>query len=432
MPESEKKKAKNITEPMRSALLRRPFEPSVTRDRDVPGLALHVTKRRGFWALTYQPRGLNPRTGSRWGGGVRHELGDAMLMTADEARTAAMMAKALVRQGRSPHHEAMASRAAVEAARAVVPQTVAETIALYETALMARRRPSEWTRKQSVRYARLACALMNANALPLAAIDVRMVRLLVETASGSDAQRMHIYGGLNRFLTWCRKQALVETNPCDALDRHDRPKPGKARDHVPSLATLRAVWAAAADEPACDLLRFLLLVPLRRNEASGLRWSEVDFDRGRIRIAASRMKAGELHELPLAPPARAILEARAPKGALVFPSSKGKPFANWAGLLARVRRKIGESQVARAERFSLHDTRRAFVSHLADEFDVDALDQVLAHKRSGVAAIYQRSNRWPARVEALDLWAKYILGEAEPSEAKPGNKVVPFARRANA
>ena len=84
---------------------------------------------------------------------------------------------------------------------------------------------------------------MNAVALPLAAIDVRMVRLLVETVPGADAQRTHIYGGLNRFLNWCRKQGLIETNPCDALDRSDRPKPGAARDHVPSIATLRAIWA---------------------------------------------------------------------------------------------------------------------------------------------------------------------------------------------
>jgi len=85
-----------ITEPLRSARLRRPLVPSVTKDADTPGLALHVTTRRAFWALSYQPKGVNPSTGKRWGGGVRHELGDAMLMTVAEARTAALAAKALV------------------------------------------------------------------------------------------------------------------------------------------------------------------------------------------------------------------------------------------------------------------------------------------------------------------------------------------------
>jgi integrase len=422
-----------ITESVRSTALRRPFKPVVIRDSEIPGLCLIVTTRRAFWALVYQPRGINPATGKRWGGGTRHEICDAVLMPVSEARGAALAVKAIVRQGRSPHHEHMASRASVEASRAIAPTTVVQALDLYERALTIRRQPSEETRKDSIRYARLACALMNADALPLAAVNVRLVRLMLETAPGSGSQRTHIYGGLNGFLGWCRKQDLLEANPCDALDRHDRPRPGKARDHVPSLATLRAVWAAAENEPACDLLRLLLLLPLRRNEASGLRWSEVDFNQSRICIAADRMKAGELHELPLSPPARAILEARkaASGSVLVFPSGVGAPFANWAALLTRIRQKIGEGQRSRADRFSLHDIRRGFVSHLAGMFDVDALDQILAHKRTGVAAIYQRSNRWPARVKALELWASYILGQTEPVAAEPDNKIVPFARRAN-
>ena len=66
MPKAaEGKKPKKITETRRDTLLKRPFAPSVTPDPDVPGLALHVTTRRSFWALSYQPRGVNPATGRR-------------------------------------------------------------------------------------------------------------------------------------------------------------------------------------------------------------------------------------------------------------------------------------------------------------------------------------------------------------------------------
>ena len=124
-----------ITEAVRSAALRRPLVPSVTRDSEIPGLCLIVTRRRGFWALVYQPRGINPATGKRWGGGVRHELGDAMLTTISEARGAALAVKSLVRQGRSPHHEAMTSRANLEASRAIIPTTVAEALEAYAKVL---------------------------------------------------------------------------------------------------------------------------------------------------------------------------------------------------------------------------------------------------------------------------------------------------------
>jgi integrase len=420
-----------ITEPMRTALLRRPFTPSVTRDRDVPGLALHVTTRRSFWALSYQPRGLNPATNKRWGGGVRHELGDAMLVGVANARGLALAAKAVGRAGGDPHRQHMASRASAQAARAIVPPTAAEALNDYGRAMMARRQPSEWTRKQTVRYARMACALMNANSRPLADIDARMIRTLVETAPGADAQRRHIFGGLNRFLGWCWKQPLIEHNPCADLDRNERPKPGKARDHVPSIATLRAIWSAVETEPACDLLRFLLLMPLRRNEASGLRWTEeVDFGQGRIRIAADRMKAREAHELPLSPPALAILEARKAVATndLVFPSNDGAPFTNWTRLLTRIRKRIGEVNTDRAARVSIHDFRRAFVSHLAGSFDIDLLDQCLGHTRRGVLGVYQRSARWPERVKALNAWADLILDVVEVVEDR---NVLPFARRNN-
>jgi integrase len=416
-----------ITESVRADRLRRPLIPSVAMDAEVKGFALKVTTRRGFWALFYQPRGINPSTGKRWGGGVRHELGDAQVIGVAEARGLALAAKAVVRAGGDPHRDHMASRASAEAARGLLPQTVAETLARYETALMARRQPSEWTRKQSVRYAHLACAFMNAVPLPLAAIDARMVRMLVETVPGADAQRKHVYGGLNRFLKWCRKQSFIETNPCDALDRTDRPGPGAARDYVPPIATLRAIWTAAKAEQAGDLLRFLLLMPLRRNEASGLRWSEVDLGQGRIRIAADRMKARKAHELPLSPPALAILEARKATAAndLVFPSIDGGPFTNWDRSVSRIRKAIGEDKSDRAARVSIHDFRRAFVSHLAGSFDIDLLDQCLGHTRRGVLGVYQRSARWPERVRALNAWADLILAVVED------HNVLPFVQRGN-
>ena len=106
---------------------------------------------------------------------------------------------------------------------------------------MSRRPPSLWTRRQSIRYARLAVTIMKAGDLPLDAIDARMVRILIATARGSDDQRRHIFGGLNRFLTWCCRQELIETNPCDRIGKQDRPGPGRSRSHVPSIATLKAI-----------------------------------------------------------------------------------------------------------------------------------------------------------------------------------------------
>jgi integrase len=176
-----------------------------------------------------------------------------------------------------------------------------------------------------------------------------------------------------------------------------------------------------------DLVRFLLLIPLRRDEAAGLRWSEVDLDRRLLLIDAERMKNRETHELPLAEQALTILAARRPASAkprdLVFPSGKGKPYDGWTRLTARVRKRIGHVEAAKHQVFSFHDIRRGFVSRLAGKFDVDLLDQCLSHTPNGVFGIYQRSSRMPERIAALNEWAGLICGDART------DNVVQFAVR---
>jgi integrase len=322
--------------------------------------------------LSYQPKGVNPATGKRWGGGVRHELGDAMLMPVSEA------------------------------------PTTDKALDAYATALMNRRQPSEYMRRKSIHYARKAIRLMQAETLALPAINPAMVRLMVETMKGSDGERHLVFRGLVRFLAWCVKQALIERNPCDELDRDERPRGAQSRDHVPSLEELHAVWSAVEDKPQRDLVRFLLLVPLRRDEVAGLTWDEVDPQLKRVRISAARTKTREVHELPLSAQARAILEARkaAAQGELVFPSADGKPYNGFHTLLSRIRARAG------ADRFVFHDTRRSFVSLLAKrKFDVDLLDQCLGHSRRGVFGIYQRASRMAERERALETWARLMAGD---------------------
>jgi integrase len=407
-----------ITEAVRAAMLRRmggKLVPDVAHDTEIRRFALIIKTERAFWALFFQPQGVNPATGKRWGGGKRVELGDAFAMSIADARAAALASKALVRQGRDPLREAMASRASAVAERKVLPTTLAEALDAYEKALMARRQPAEATRRQAVAYARKACRLMQVDLLALSTIGEGAVRLLVETMPGSDGERRHVFGGLNKFLTWCRRQGLIQYNPCDALGRDERPKPGKARDNVPSLSVLRGVWGAVAPEFQRDLVRLLLLVPLRRDEAAGLRWSEVDLEGRRIFIGPDRMKNKQGHELPLAEQALAILTARRPVNAkkdyLVFPSGEGKTYDGWNRLATRIRKRIGQAEAAKHQAFSFHDIRRAFVSHLAGRFDVDLLDQCLSHTRKGVLGIYQRSSRMPERAEAMRAWGGLICGE---------------------
>ena len=310
-----RRRAKITLATLKRALGQNQREPSVTFDTELPGLALHVSPKRAFWSFTYSPHGTNPATGKRWGS-TRLELGDVRVTTLPEARRLALAAKAAVKAGRDPQRERAAARRSSSLARGVArpaAATASAALALYEAALVTaptetvRRKSSEKTRKQAVAYSRKAVRLMQAEALAPDVIDATTVRRMLDGLSASDAERRHVFGGLQRFMSWCCKQGLASGNPCDGLDRDERPKPGKARDNAPDIETLRNVWRAVENESPSlrDLLRFLLLTPLRIGEASGLRWGEVDLTRGWIRIDGARMKNSELHELPLSEPALA-------------------------------------------------------------------------------------------------------------------------------
>ena len=176
----------------------------------------------------------------------------------------------------------------------------------------------------------------------------------------------------------------------------------------------------------------MLLIPLRLSENAGLVWGEVDLERGWIKIAATRMKNSETHELPLAKQALAILAARKPANAkpdaLVFPSGEGKPYDGWTRLLTRIRKALEQADAGRDHRFSVHDIRRSFAAHLAERFDENLLDLMLAHRpasRSGSGAAYQKAKRLNERPAVMTVWASMVTGD-EADASSPN--IVPFMR----
>ena len=336
-----------ITEALRAKALRRPLVPAVYHDIDIKRLALVVTSERAFWAQEYQLRGVNPRTGKRYGGGTRYELGDAFAMPLVDARAAALMVKARVRDGHDPHGERMAQRSNLALQRTIVPTTVAEALDAFEKMLMAKAgvKPSPQTRAETVRYARKAVRLMKAETIAIGAVSKLMVRLMLDEFPNSQTENRLTFGGLNQFLTWCRRRGMIERNPLDDLDRGERPKPGPPRKNAPTVETLRTIWAAVEAEPAHarDMIRFGLLTALRRDEFAELAWSEVDLAKRKVTIVAGRMKNREEHTLPLSDAAFAILSNRPRQAPLVFPTLVGKTHRNWTPLLRRIRERIGES-----------------------------------------------------------------------------------------
>ncbi len=135
----------------------------------------------------------------------------------------------------------------------------------------------------------------------------------------------------------------------------------------------------ALDNPITrDFLLFLIYTGLRRNEAAGLRWDQVDFQEGCFTIPDT--KNGEPHTLPLSDYLINLLMKRKAEAwsdnPYVFPST-GK-----AGYLQEPKRAIGAVTVATGITFTCHDLRRTFAT-IAESLDLSGytVKALLNHKQ---------------------------------------------------
>jgi integrase len=112
----------------------------------------------------------------------------------------------------------------------------------------------------------------------------------VARVTGGAGTAARVAGLLGGIWTWAAKRGLVRgANPARGLDlRADRPKDRiLKRDELTRLGN--ALRAHAERWPAaCGALRLIALTGLRRGEAYGLRWREIDFDGSCLRLTDSK------------------------------------------------------------------------------------------------------------------------------------------------
>jgi integrase len=413
-----------LTQTIVDALLRRGadgrFTKSITKDDRVGNFRLVVGPRRAVWTLSYIPHGRT--AAAKRLSRLTMVVADATSVSLHEARGSAQEFKLQVSRGRDPLRERHSATATAISDRDFTAPTVDAAAKAYSDATLARAGATQQYLKQQTVYVAKAIRIMGVGGFPVTTLGSKDIRTLLDRLDGSPSKRRHIFGALDRFLRWLRKRDVITVNPCDAVDADERPRLIVRRDYVPRLAELRAVWRAVEDLPGVtrDIVHFMLLMPLRRGEVAGLRWHEVDFAEGWIRIPGPRMKNRKRHELPLSKPALEILIRRRASASsdLVFASLTGKRLNNWGRALHHIRLTLGQADASRSDRLCLHDFRRAFVTHLAEHFDEDALDRILAHSRSGVAGVYQHARYTNARPRIMEKWAEILLDQPTTNVVK--------------
>jgi integrase len=169
-------------------------------------------------------------------------------------------------------------------------------------------------------------------------------------------------------------------------------------------------------------LQLLALTFVRPSELCQAEWSEFGDD-SVWTIPASRMKMRKEFCIPLPRQALTILAELHGKAdtRFVFPSRKRNTSLK-ADTLTLALRKMGYS----ADEVCAHGFRSTASTLLNSEgnrFSPDDIELCLAHSARGVRAIYDRSKRWPERVELMQWWADRL------DELRQRGEVVKLAKK---
>ncbi len=329
-------------------------------------------------------------------------LGDADVMTLAVARKKATSTMAELASGRDLNAEKKSRRRAA---------TLGQAFSIYRDAHLAGR---------GARYRQETIRLFGRDVLPklgdekLADIDRGVALSLLETkAKTAPATAALLQRTLRAFFSWCVDRGHADSNPL-ASTRAVVSVP--ARERVLSVAELRVILSVA--EPLQPRIRSLLLALVltaqRAREVSGMRWKDLDFNKGVWVLPASSAKNGLALTIPL--PALLMAElAKLPKaGDFVFGAAK--PADPWSNLKSGLDRRLRDAG-HEFEPWVFHDIRRSCASLLAENgVPVEIADRLLNHKASatfsGVLKVYQRYEFLEERRGALDLWANLVLGHS--------------------
>lgn len=253
-------------------------------------------------------------------------------------------------------------------------------------------------------------------ARPLPAIARRdVIRMLDEIkARGAPAQARNIFGHLCGLCNWAIEKDLLATSPCDHVSLARLIGPKRARARVLSDDEIARLWSATEElrYPYGPLLRFLLYVGARKNEAARATWSEFELVNRTWTIPRARYKSDAEHVVPLSDAVLALL-ATLPRWAnsdFLFSANGRKPFTAFSQAKQRL-----DATMGYVEPWCVHDLRRTFRTKLAELRVPDHVAELaIGHAKRGLARVYDR-HRYAAELRAaFAAWADRLAAIVAP------------------
>jgi integrase len=431
-------------------------------DAKAPGLALRVTAG-GARAFVFQSRLKDGAAVRLTIGEPRRDDGGGTWSIAD-AQAEARRLQGLIDRGKDPRIEraAIAERHAAEREAAKAERAKREVSGLRAWDAYVEDRRPQWgehhradndkmVRPAGVAGKKRPGPLHGLLARPLAAIDAQAVEAWAsEETKVRPTQAALGFRLLRAFIGWCAEhpdyRGIVQADACKGRRTREKLAKPAARDDALQREQLAAWFAEVRKLPPVPAayLQSLLLTGARREELAGLRWEDVDFRWGSLRI---RDKVEGERVIPLTPYVAGLLrdlQARSTTPPLVPRRLRGDAeaaetlrrkvapwvFANPATESGRLHEPGREHRRALAAaalpNVTLHGLRRSFGS-LSEWVEVPAgiVAQIQGHKPSATVERHYRVRPldllrlWHQRIEAWILAEAGIEVPKDEQAAKP-------------
>ena len=382
-------------------------------DSDLPGFGLRIGQTGvKTWVVKYRVNGSSRNSPGKW-----MTLGGYHALDPVQARAAAKKVLAEARLGQDPSSALAAKR---------LQKTVAEVVELYAAEGLVVSRGKHIGRPMRPLTAQYTVARLRHHVLPIlgglkaAEVTERDVEALAKAvALGKTAsdqilgpgRRVVVRGGegaarkvirdLSAVFSFARRAKLVFSNPVTnaAVRKTDEKRTGGlSLDEVQRLGrALDELEAGGANPKALNIARLWVLTGCRRNEVAGLKWEEVDFERGVLSF--ENTKTGKSVR-PLGAAALTLLKALStgadPADKFVFPAERGLGFYQGT-------KGVWPSAIKRASLPGVtpHVLRHTLGQHAAAGGEsLLLLGAVLGHANPRSTAIYAHVSHDPAKLAA--------------------------------
>jgi len=240
-------------------------------------------------------------------------------------------------------------------------------------------------------------------------VDRLRIKLLKKKSPGTVKNILELLRRITNF--------AVKKNLCEGVGfiiEMPKVNNSKTEDLTPDqLTRLLKTIEGSSNIQAANMMKMALFTGMRRSELFRLKWSQINFEKGFIKLVAP--KGGVDQEIPLNNEARQLLSNHPrTKSVYVFPGRGGRQRTDIKKQVNKIKEAAGIPKEFRA----LHGLRHVYASILASSGKVDmyTLQKLLTHKSPQMTQRYAHL-RDETLKNASDL-AGEIIGEAMKKDDK--------------